>query len=77
MSKLRVRVREPLLRFDGENVLDVSWTAFKADPNAMYEVPDTSFWRELTLGENPILLLAGQAPKSKAKKEEVKSDEED
>ena len=77
MSKLRVKVREPLLRYDGENVLDVSWTAFKKDSDAVYEVPDTSFWRELTLGDNPILLIAEPAkPKVKTKKEEVKSDEE-
>ena len=73
--KLQVTGRDPLIRFDGENVLDVSHTAFKKDPNAVYEVPDTSFWRELTLGDNPILLISNK-PRAKAKKEEVKSEKD-
>lgn len=48
MGKIKVKVTEPILRIDPEkNILDVSHTAFKKNKNAIYEVPDTIFWRKV------------------------------
>jgi len=70
MNKLRVRVTEPLIRVDlDDNVLDVSHKMFEKDPKAVYEVPDTIFWRRLEepgkiTNKKPLLVRVGRVAAS-------------
>lgn len=47
MAKMiKVIVKEAIQRADNGFYLDVSHTAFKKNPNEVYEIPDNEFWRK-------------------------------